>query len=901
MGKKGGDDVTTGYRYAFSILSGICRGPVDQLFLIKADGKIFYDLPITFTTEAVVDAQQLFGGDKGQGGIYGVLSVFFGRLDQVIPADSQLRRIMTGLRVSQLRGVVTSFFNGQICSNDPYPKAWQYRVRRALKGWHNDDCWYPEKALIQLSDPSIATYAVGPSEGNTATSTTLVDAFGNPTSDPTAAISTVTTTYQQQTVSTYTPGTGTSTTYNVPQFYNDIHAMNPAHIIYECATNPDWGRGLPPELIDNTSFASAANTLYNEGFGLCLKWSQQEDIDAFVQVVIDHIGAAVYTNPITGLLSIRLIRSDYNIADLPTFDYEHGLLEVTSVQTAASDAIANEVIIKYHSPVTDTDREARAQNIASINSLASFMTVTKDYSGLPTSTLALKAAARELKVNSSGWKRVEFKIDRRGYYLVPGDVLSLIAPDRGLQMIVRVATIDQSQMKDGYITVVGSQDIFGWPLHALQEPQMGTFQEVNRYPQPVQVQNLSVATYRDTIKFGSSVPQGAGVADEQAGGVLLPIIDGVEGWGIGQTFVTVQAKRPSSVAVAYAVYVKRSSVVSSIYPGHRAFDEDLVHDWQITNYLNFQNVSTLNSAIGVGDTTFQIGGDINPSNARIGGCYMMCDASFAFSVAGNEEFVRLDAISQNPTTGIVTVTVARGCVDTPAIAHVRGSRFWAYDESGGAVGEAFGWYDNVGVKCLTHTVSRGDLDPSAAVSMSVLPDARAYQPYPGAGFKVNGFVRDQVPPQSGDLVCTYHHRNRVTQAEHLFGEDEANIAPELGTIYGIFVYATTGGPVTDGAALTKYEIPFVYTGGFPSAPGITDDTIHITAEDLIATGIVTGPMTLAFYTGRGTPTPGGEPTNFWSARVAVISEFQYIVDAVPPDTDTSGGFNFDFDNNFTGG
>jgi hypothetical protein len=51
----------------------------------------------------------------------------------------------------------------------------------------------------------------------------------------------------------------------------------------------------------------------------------------------------------------------------------------------------------------------------------------------------------------------------------------------------------------------------------------------------------------------------------------------------------------------------------------------------------------------------------------------------------------------------------------------------------------------------------------------------------------------------------------------------------------------------------------------------------------------------------GTPTPGGEPTNFWSARVAVISEFQYIVDAVPPDTDTSGGFNFDFDNNFTGG
>jgi hypothetical protein len=59
------------------------------------------------------------------------------------------------------------------------------------------------------------------------------------------------------------------------------------------------------------------------------------------------------------------------------------------------------VIVKYHSPVLDSDKEARAQNIASLNSLGSFFTVTKDYSGLPTADLALRAAARELKVNSA--------------------------------------------------------------------------------------------------------------------------------------------------------------------------------------------------------------------------------------------------------------------------------------------------------------------------------------------------------------------------------------------------------------------------------------------------------------------------------------------------------------------
>lgn len=892
MGKGDASGQTVGYRYSFSVLAGICRGPVDALFLIKADGKVFYDLAITTGTNVIIRASELFGGDKGQGGLSGILSVFFGRYDQVIPLDTSIRGNMEGLRVSQLRGVMTTFYTGEISANDPYPKAWSYRVRRVLKGWYRDECWYPEKALIRLSDPSIPATGIGPSGSfNTASSTTLVDAEGNPTSDPTAAISTVSSTYQQQTVTTYTTGTGTSTTYAVPQFYNDIHAMNPAHIIYECITNPDWGRGLPRELVDNVSFASAANVLYDEAFGLCMKWSQQEDIDAFVQNVIDHIGAAVYTNPISGLLSIRLIRNDYSVTSLPEFDYEHGLLEVTSYQTAASDATANEVIIKYHSPVLDSDREARAQNIALQNSLGSFFTVTKDYSGIPTSTLALKVAARELRINSGGWKRIEFKVDRRGYTIVPGDVLRVTAPDHGLDgMVVRIAQVDHSEIKDGSITIVGTHDIYGWPLAPLQEAQPATFQEINRYPMPTPAQNISIATYRDTAKFGAGFNGGA-VLDEQTGGLLLPERAGTDSWGIGQVFVTLQAQRPSVVSTSYAVYVKRTTVSPD------AYDQDVLHDWKITNYLNFQRLSYLTATIGVTDTTFAISGEINPSNALIGGCYMMCGFSFAFSDAGSEEFVRLDAISQNPTTGVVTVTVARGCVDTPAIQHPKGSRFWAYDESGGAVGETFGHYDNVFVKCLTHTVSRGDLDPSRARQMSIIPDARAYQPYCGAGFRVNGYPRDQTPPQDGDLVCTWHHRNRITQAEHLIGEEEENITPEPGTIYGVVVHAA-------GLGFTgHWGIPFIYAGGLVGAPGTSNDNITISRAELIAEGCVTGPMQLYFYTGRSLPNPLVHPefASYWSATNRVIVDLDYIVDPVTPDLDTSGGFNYDFDYNFTGG
>src|SRR4051794_39239913 len=109
MGNKGGDSTTTGYRYAFSILSGICRGPVDSVFLIRADGKVFYDLEITDNLNVDVYSTELFGGDKGEGGLYGALSLYFGKFNQIIPFGSQIRNIMVGLRVTQMRGVLTSF------------------------------------------------------------------------------------------------------------------------------------------------------------------------------------------------------------------------------------------------------------------------------------------------------------------------------------------------------------------------------------------------------------------------------------------------------------------------------------------------------------------------------------------------------------------------------------------------------------------------------------------------------------------------------------------------------------------------------------------------------------------------------------------------------------------------
>jgi hypothetical protein len=192
FGKGGGSgsSYVSGYRYFFSVLAGICRGPVDEIYLIKSDGKVFWDGspvapgqlgyinitdpvrapeidvavgggypggPITDNTETFVSQPQIYGGDKGEGGIDGMMWFYMGAKDQIIAAGDYIHDVMAPLLLSAFRGVVTVFYDGQVTANNPYPKAWNYRLRRALKGW-DGPVWYPERAVIALTDPSIPTY-----------------------------------------------------------------------------------------------------------------------------------------------------------------------------------------------------------------------------------------------------------------------------------------------------------------------------------------------------------------------------------------------------------------------------------------------------------------------------------------------------------------------------------------------------------------------------------------------------------------------------------------------------------------------------------------------------------------------------------------------------------------------
>lgn len=159
MGGKGKSQ-TIGYRYFMTVQYGLCRGPVDEIVQIKVaeksawpflEGGGYYDSSIVEDRVTSVNAPDLFGGEKAEGGIQGSLTAMMGSASQIYPGWF---KGLLGGDVPDFRGVATVVFDGMICALNPYPKKWSFRLRRTTAGW-DGPVWHPELATIWLAGGQI--------------------------------------------------------------------------------------------------------------------------------------------------------------------------------------------------------------------------------------------------------------------------------------------------------------------------------------------------------------------------------------------------------------------------------------------------------------------------------------------------------------------------------------------------------------------------------------------------------------------------------------------------------------------------------------------------------------------------------------------------------------------------
>lgn len=126
--------------------------PLDEICAIRASGKTAWKGSITDNGQVRISAPNLFGGDKGEGGLDGTLDVMFGAEDQTPVA--KLVSMLGGI-VPGFRGITTAFYSGLITTNTPYPKNWEVLRRGGNRLWDSEGAWYPEKQFIWLADNQI--------------------------------------------------------------------------------------------------------------------------------------------------------------------------------------------------------------------------------------------------------------------------------------------------------------------------------------------------------------------------------------------------------------------------------------------------------------------------------------------------------------------------------------------------------------------------------------------------------------------------------------------------------------------------------------------------------------------------------------------------------------------------
>ncbi len=249
---------------------------------------------------------------------------------------------------------------------------------------------------------------------------------------------------------------------------------NPAHMIYECLTNADWGMGAPESTIHLASFTASASTLFGERFGLSMPWIQQAEIEKMVSEIIDHIQAVLYLDPEDGLWHLDLIRDDYDPDDLLVLDGTNSTS--TNRQRKALGETINEIVISYKDAQSEEDKTVTFHDLGNIAQQGQLVSETRNYYGVRNDVLANKLGARDIRSASYPLFSADVQANREiGGKLKPGSVVKFTCSEDGIsQMVVRVMKVSYGAPGDRYVRLNVIEDVFG-----LAQTEYTSIQETN--------------------------------------------------------------------------------------------------------------------------------------------------------------------------------------------------------------------------------------------------------------------------------------------------------------------------------------------------------------------------------------------------------------------------------------
>jgi len=135
---------TVGYRYFLGAHFVLCHGPIDSIDVIRVDDRIAYS-GITGPGTININAENLFGGEKREGGISGPVDLEFGYGNQV---PNTYLQSQLGNEIPAYRGVVGAVLNQVYVGVNPYLKKWSFEASRLYIQTNGLEQWNSAKVAV---------------------------------------------------------------------------------------------------------------------------------------------------------------------------------------------------------------------------------------------------------------------------------------------------------------------------------------------------------------------------------------------------------------------------------------------------------------------------------------------------------------------------------------------------------------------------------------------------------------------------------------------------------------------------------------------------------------------------------------------------------------------------------
>lgn len=521
-----------------------------------------------------------------------------------------------------------------------------------------------------------------------------------------------------------------------PQWYDEkaeINGdMNPAHILRECLTDPDWGMGYPDGDIDDTAFRAAADQLYSEGMGMSLLWDRSVTLEEFIQTILKHIDGSIYVDRSTGKFVLKLARGGYDINSLLVLD-ESSVDRITDFKRSTIGELVNSVTVVYWDASTGKNGSVTVQDIALAAQQQATIGTTVQFPGFTNGTIATRAAARTLKALSTPLASATIYANRKAASLNVGDVFVLTWPRFGVsQLVMRVTNIELGALESNLVKIQAIEDVFALSNAIYAAPTPSDWTNPNNPPAPCPYHCVIEAPFWELV-------QRMGEMDARA----LPATAG---------FVVATGVRPSSDASNAKLYT------------------DVTGVWEEAGPVDFCPTAILTAAVSSNTTTFPIGAGVDLDIVQVG-TYALIDS----------ELVRIDAVSDT------SLTVGRGVLDTVAKPHAVGARLFFADAFFESDGIEYATGEQADIRLLPST-GLGTLDLASAPTQSVAIVARQYKPYPPGQFRINGQAYPDAVRGDQGITVSWTHRDRLQQTATLVDETAGSIGPEAGTTYTLRIY-----------------------------------------------------------------------------------------------------------------